>query len=89
MDPKLTDLSTVEVLVKNPLTEQLLTPDCLRLIALLQRLHNSTRKRLLKEREEKVLLLDNGMPMVNYYPLLLFALLFLLFSTLSPPFYLI
>jgi hypothetical protein len=61
----LTDLSAVEILDKNPLTEQLLTPECLRLIVLLQRLYNPIRKQLLKAREEKALQFDNGLPMVK------------------------
>ena len=61
---KYTDLTGIQVLSQSELTDKLLTPDCLRLIALLHRLHNSTRKQLLAERITKAVLLDKGLPLV-------------------------
>ena len=54
------------VLDQNPLTQRLLTPQCLEFLVTLQRAHNATRKFLLEERVNKAILLDKGMPMVNH-----------------------
>lgn len=55
----------VTVLNQNPLTQRLLTPECLDFLATLHRAHNQTRKYLLTERVTRAVLFDKGLPMVN------------------------
>ena len=58
---------SIVVLDQNPLTERLLTPECLKFLATIQRAHNATRKFLLGERVTRAILLDKGMPLVTFF----------------------
>lgn len=58
----------------NPLTQRLLTPECVDFLAVLHRAHNSTRRALLAERVTRAILFDKGLPLVKTYDFFLFII---------------